>query len=427
MIIVFIHQNFPAQYLHLVHHLARQPGHRIYFMTQENQHEIVGVSKLVYSPVVPPVSTCHAYTATFDTAVRTGLAVAELCETLRDACIVPDIVVGHSGWGETLFVKQVFPGVPLLSYFEFFYHPEGADVGFDPEFAPRSAGDIARLQVRNTVNRLSFAQSDWGHTATAWQRSLFPAAMQAAISPLHEGVDTERVRPDPDAWIQLAREGAVLTCADQVITYVARNLEPYRGFHIFMRALPQILRRCPAAHVLIVGGNGLSYSEPPPYGSTYREMLLAELGDAIDLSRVHFLGQVPYQTYINVLQVSTVHVHLTYPFVLSWSFLEAMSAGCLVIGSSTAPVMEVLRDGENGLAVDFFAIDQLCDLVEEALNHPDRMRSLRDAARATAIRDFDLRTVTLPRWEALLDTLANGRFPDGLPPELGLAIELGLR
>lgn len=427
MIAVFIHQNFPAQYLHIVHRLAKESKNEVYFITQESRNEIPGVRKLVYRPVVPPVSTCHAYTAAFDKAVRNGTAVMEVCRLLRENGIVPDIVVGHSGWGETMFVKEVFPDVPLLSYFEFFYYPAGADVGFDPEFSPSSPGDSARLLVRNTVNRLSFAGSDWGHTATTWQRSLFPAIMQARISPLHEGIDTCRIKPDPDAWLQLAREGVRLTRADQIITYVSRNLEPYRGFHIFMRSLPELLRRCPEAHVLIVGGDGLSYSEPPPYGSTYREMLLAEVGDQLDLDRVHFLGQIPHDIYLNVLQISSVHVHLTYPFVLSWSFLEAMAAGCLIVGSATPPVLEVLEDRKNGLTVDFFAMNEISDRVEEVLSHPDRMQSLRDAARAKAVQEFDVQAVTLPRWDQLLRDLAEQRFPIELPPDQGLATQINQR
>jgi glycosyltransferase involved in cell wall biosynthesis len=427
MIFIFIHQNFPAQYLHIVRRLAKQPGNQVYFVTQENHNEIPGVRKLIYKPNLPPVSTCHRYTVTFDTAVRTGTAVADMCRSLRDSGLVPDIVIGHCGWGETLFVKGVFPDAPLLSYFEFFYHPQGVDVGFDPEFAPRVADDCARLQIRNTVNRLSFAESDWGHTATAWQRSLFPAAMQARISSLHEGVDTGRIRPDSTAWIRLARENTFLSKSDEVVTYVSRNLEPYRGFHIFMRALPEMLRRRPRLHVLIVGGDGLSYSDPPPYASTYREMLLAEVGAKLDLDRVHFLGQVPYDAYVNVLQVSSVHVHLTYPFVLSWSFLEAMSAGCLIVGSATPPVLEVLRDKQNGLAVNFFSTSEICDCVERVLDHPDRMQALRDAARATAIRDFDVKAVTLPRWNQLLNALAERRFPREQPPDQGLATQVNQR
>lgn len=388
---------------------------------------MAGIRKLVYTPAFQAVSTCHPYATTFDSAVRTGTAVMQTCLRLREEGIIPDIVIGHCGWGETLFVKEAFPDVPVLSYFEFFYFPQGADVGFDSEFAPCTSGDRARLQVRNAVSRLSFAESDWGHTATKWQRSLFPVAMQERISCLHEGVDTEKVLPDSSAWIQLARENIRLTRADRVITYVARNLEPYRGFHIFMRALPEILTRCPDVHVLIVGGDGLSYSDPPPYGATYREMMLAEVGDKLELNRVHFLGQVPYETYLNVLQVSTVHIHLTYPFVLSWSFLEAMSAGCLVLASATSPVLEVLRDRENGLAVDFFAINDLCDRVEEVLNHPDQMHALRDAARTTAITNFDVHTVTLPLWEKLVKTLVGRRFPAKQPPDRGLAMQVNQR
>ncbi|HUD65082.1 MAG TPA: glycosyltransferase family 4 protein [Candidatus Sulfotelmatobacter sp.] len=427
MIVVFIHQNFPAQYLHIASRLAKQPGNQVYFITQENHNKIPGIRKLVYQPDLPAASTCHAYTVAIDAAVRTGTAVAAVCGSLRQQGIVPDVVVGHCGWGETLFVKDVFPDVPLLSYFEFFYYSRGADVGFDPEFAPLSEGDGARLRIRNTVNRLSFAGSDWGHTATSWQRSLFPVAMQARITSVHEGVDTERVRPDPSAWIRLARENIVLSHEDEVVTYVSRNLEPYRGFHMFMRALPEILRRRPRAHALIVGGDGLSYSEPPPYGGTYREMLLAEVGKRLDLDRVHFLGQVPYETYANVLQVSSVHVHLTYPFVLSWSFVEAMAAGCLVVGSATPPVAEALRDRENGLAVDFFSTDEICDRVDEVLDHPDRMQALRDAARETAIRKFDANTVTLPRWHQLLTSLVERQLPLEEPPDPGLAVEMNQR
>ncbi len=427
MIVVFIHQNFPGQYVHLAQHLAKSPEHRVYFITQVEHKELPGVIKLVYKPDQAAASNCHPYTATLDLAVRNGLAVANVCRRMRERGIVPDILVGHCGWGETLFVKQVFPATTLLSNFEFFYHPTGADVGFDPEFASRRPDDGSRLQVRNAVNRMSFAASDWGHTATAWQRSLFPVAMQPEISLIHEGVDTERHRPEKSAWLRLARENVVLTRDDEIITYSARNLEPYRGFHIFMRALPEILRRRPRAHILIVGGDGASYGELPPRGGCFRQMILDELGHLLDPARVHFLGHVPYDVYCNVLQVSSVHVYLSYPFVLSWSLIEAMSAGCLILASSTAPVEEVIRDRQNGLMFDFFSSEAICDRVDEVFDHPDRMQHIRDAARATAIRDFDLDGNILPRWVDLIQTLAAGRRPAAARPSAGLATRLGLR
>jgi glycosyltransferase involved in cell wall biosynthesis len=427
MIVVFIHQHFPGQYQHIAAHLAAQARHSVYFITESARNALPGVHKLVYYPNLAHRLNCHSYTAVLDHAVRRGLAVAEVLRGLRDSGVTPDIIVGHSGWGETLHVKDVFPDVPLLSYFEFFYHPRGADVGFDREFAPACEEDGARLRVHNAIGRMSFAASDWGHTASEWQRSLFPVQMQMRISALHEGIDTDLVRPEPASWLRLERRNIVLSRADEVITYIARNLEPYRGFHIFMRALPEILRRRPRAHALIVGGDAVSYGAPPAKGRCYREVFLQELGSRLDLDRVHFLGSVPYTTYLNVLQISAVHVHLTYPFVPSWSLLETMSAGCLVIGSATPPVLEWLRDGENGLVVDFFSMTALCDRVEEALEHRDRMQLLRLAARATAVDKLDLRMQILPRWTKLLEALCERDWPPQQPPVDGLATQLDLR
>jgi glycosyltransferase involved in cell wall biosynthesis len=411
---LFIHQNFPAQYRHIVRHLADQPGHEIYFITQPNQNAMVGVQKVTYPKDQRGPVNCHAYAVEIERAIHTGATVAEVCRGLRDRGFRPDLIVGHSGWGETLFVKEVFPDVPLLANFEFFYHAHGVDVDFDPEFAS-IFNEPARLLTRNAINLMAFQSADWGHSATQWQRSLHPPEMRSRISVLHEGVDTKLARPNPRARFTLPESGRVLTRRDEVVTYVARNLEPYRGFHIFMRALPQLLRRRKHAQVVIVGGDGVSYGTPPPPRSTFRELLLQELGAKLDLERVHFLGLLEYRAYLSLLQVSSVHVYLTYPFVLSWSFIEAMACGCLIVGSATPPVLEVLRDGNNGLTVDFFAHKQLARRIEAALAEPERMQGLRKAARATALAQFDLKRLLLPRWNALFDDLINGRRP-AVPP-----------
>jgi glycosyltransferase involved in cell wall biosynthesis len=235
--------------------------------------------------------------------------------------------------------------------------------------------------------------------------------MQQRISVLHEGVDTTLACPDPNARFTLPGSGKVLTCGDEVVTYVARNLEPYRGFHIFMRSLPQLLRRRPRAQVVIVGGDGVSYGAPAPPRSTFREMMLQEVGKKLDLKRVHFLGMLDYHDYLRLLQVSSCHVYLTYPFVLSWSFIEAMASGCLIVASNTAPVLEVLREGENGLGVDFFAQRQISQRIEAALADPQAMQPLRSGARATALEQFDLKRVLLPRWSMLFEDLIHGRRP----------------
>lgn len=408
MIYLFIHQNFPGQYRHLARHFADQPGNSVYFITQPNKNQMLRVTTLVYTPDKPERNGCHPFTVEIDAGIRTGLAVAKVCRSLQRQGVRPDIIIGHNGWGETLFVKDVFPDVPLLAYFEFFYHSRGVDVGFDPEFAT-IFGDPMHLRTRNAVNLMGFDAADWGNTPTYWQRSVYPPEMRRRISVVHEGVDTSLVRPDDDAWFRVGDQ--VLTRDDEVITYVARNLEPYRGFHIFMRALAEIQRRRSRCRALVVGGDGVSYGYPTLPGTTYRETMLRELDGKLDLSRVHFLGQVPYEIYVNLLQVSSVHIYLTYPFVLSWSFIEAMAAGCLMIGSNTPPVLEAIEDRINGLVVDFFSPSAIADGVDEVFEHVDRMQVLRQRARQTAQERFDLKTRQLPRWKQLISEIIAGRRP----------------
>jgi glycosyltransferase involved in cell wall biosynthesis len=415
---LFVHQNFPGQYRHIVQHLSQDRRNRIFFITQPNDNVMDRVNKIIYPKDERTHVNCHAYAVELERAIHTGAAVAEVCKGLREQRFVPDLIVGHSGWGETLFLKDVFPDVPILANFEFYYHTQGVDVGFDPEFVS-IFNDPSSLRTRNAVNLLAFQSADWGHSATQWQRSLYPAEMRVRLTALHEGVDTDIVCPNPRANFTLPDSGTVLTRRDEVITYVARNLEPYRGFHVFMRALPKLLRRRPRAEVVIVGGSGVSYGAPPPPRSTFREMMLQELGDSLDQRRVHFVGKLDYFSYLSLLQISSAHVYLTYPFVLSWSFIEALAAGCLVIGSTTPPVMEVLKNGRNGLTVNFFDHDALCKKVEFALDNPERMKALRQAARATAVSQFDLKRVLLPRWRTLFRDVIAGRRPKSGSNESG--------
>lgn len=408
---LFIHQNFPGQYRHLVRHLANQRQHRVRFVTQPNDNAMPSVEKVVYAKDQRGVINCHKYALEVDRAIHTGAVVADVCRELRNTGYHPDLIVGHGGWGETLFVKDVFPDVPLLVNFEFFYHARGVDVGFDPEFIS-IFHEPSHLRARNATNLLAFEATDWGHSATQWQRNLYPPELRSRISVLHEGVDTDVACPNEEAKFLLPDLRRTLCRRDEVVTYVARNLEPYRGFHIFMRALPQLLRRRKRAQVVIAGGDSVSYGAPAPPLSTFREMMLKELGAELDLNRVHFVGTLDYRDYISLLQISSAHVYLTYPFVLSWSFIEAMACGCAIVASATPPVMEVLRDGRNGYAIDFFSHRALADRIEDMLAHRVATATVREGARTTATRDFDLKRVILPRWNSLFADLIAGRRPD---------------
>jgi len=315
------------------------------------------------------------------------------------------VMLAHNGWGELWYLKEVFPDTPLIGYFEFFYQHHGADVGFEP--GPPLIFDVGpRIRTKNIGNLLALNAADYGQCPTRWQKSLYPKEYQSKLHIVHEGIDTVAVAPDAAARFAIPGTDIELTLEDDVVTYVARNLEPYRGFPSFMRSLPAILAARPKARVLVVGGDDVSYGTRPADGKTFRELMLAELGDAIDLQRVHFLGKVPYSSFVRILQVSTVHVYLTYPFVLSWSMLEAMSAGCLIVGSRTQPVEEVITDGENGLLVDIFDPQEIAQRVIDALADRQAFAAIRAKARRTIVENYDLRTICLPAQLRLLKMAA---------------------
>jgi glycosyltransferase involved in cell wall biosynthesis len=391
---LFAHQNFPGQYLHLVRHLAATPDNEVVFLTQRRDATIPGVRKIVYAPARKPARSTHHYLQETEAGVLNAQAVARIALDLKDAGFTPDVMLGHNGWGEIWYLKDVFPRSPLIGYFEFFYRAEGADVGFARDEA-QIFDTLPRVRTKNVGNLLGLDAADWGQCPTEWQRSTYPRSYHDKIRVIHEGIDTDLMRPDPDAKLTLSGK-IELTRNNEVVTYVARNLEPYRGFPSFMHSLPAVLSARPNAHVVIVGGDEVSYGSRLPVGKTYRKLLTTELGDSVDWSRVHFLGKVPYSTYLNVLQVSSVHVYLTYPFVLSWSMLEAMATGCLVIGSRTQPVEEVIQHGTNGILVDIFSPDEIAARVVETLSAPGDFTEMRRAARATVVDRFDLRRICLP-------------------------------
>lgn len=387
MNILFIHQNFPGQFRHIAQSLVDEGGHQVLSLCEAHAPGMQGVQRMEYKPARAATQGVHAYLAPVEEHVIRGQSVARALLHLKEKGYRPDIIVAHMGWGEAIYPKDIYPDVPLVTFFEFFYQTTGADAGFDPEY-PLALDDFLRIRTKNITNLLSLHAADIGISPTAWQRSLYPQEYQHKIRLIHEGINTDAARPDPTAWLQLG-SGLRLTRKDEVVTYVSRNLEPYRGFHILMRSLPEILRRRPKCHVLIVGGDDVSYGRKLPPGETYRARLLQEI-PGLDLGRMHFLGKLPYQQYLRVLQVSAAHIYLTVPFVLSWSMLEAMSAGCLVIGSRTAPVEEVIRHEENGLLVDFFSGEQLADAIDRVFAAPDQLQPMRDAARATIIERYPL-------------------------------------
>ena len=383
-------------------------GHEVRALTVQGNARQSGVPTLYYAFTAEPVDrvACRlgrSYTEYSDRGVR----VARACLKLRqDSGYVPDVIFGHSGWGETLFLKEVWPEAKLIVYAEFYYRGRGADVGFDTEFVPCSFDQQLIAQGRAAHLGQSLLHADAGLAPTQWQASTYPPALRRMITTIFDGVDTQVLCPDPAARLTLPG-GREIRAGDEVLTFVNRSLEPYRGYHSFMRALPAVMAARPDAQVVIVGAEGTSYGAPPRGGGSWKELFLNEVRDRLDMSRLHFLGRVPYGDFVRLLQISRAHAYLTYPFVLSWSMMEAMGAGALVIGSDTAPVREMIRHGENGLLVDFFDIEGWSRILTEALADPARFAPLRVAARQMVVENYDLHRVCLPK---LID------FAEGFAP-----------
>ena len=405
MKILFIHQNFPGQFKFLAPALVQQ-GHNVQAMTMQKlaadapgSATAHGVTLIPYEPSMGSTANIHPWVVDFESKIIRAEGCFRAALKLKAQGFTPDVIIAHPGWGESLFLKEVWPDAKLGIYCEFFYHPQGADVDFDAEFLGSDEGDVCKLRLKNLNNLLHFDVADAGISPTHWQASTFPEPFRSRIAVVHDGIDTHVVAPNRKASLTL-NSNIVLTPQDEVITFVNRNLEPYRGYHIFMRALPEILKHRPRARVLIVGGDEVSYGAQPPKGATWKSIFVSEVRPQIsdaDWSRVHFLGTIPYNQFITMLQLSTLHVYLTYPFVLSWSLLEAMSVGCAIVASDTQPLHEAIKHDQTGRLVNFFDVSKFTNEVCALLDDPKSCARLGKNAREFAQANYDLKTVCLPR------------------------------
>ncbi|MDL2291388.1 glycosyltransferase, partial [Desulfovibrio sp. OttesenSCG-928-F20] len=453
MKVLFIHQNFPGQYLHLAQYLHNL-GHEVVGLGEtdniKKRGAINGITTIGYPAPQGSGQQTHHYLLSTEAAVRRGQNVVRALLEIKAKHFTPDVISLHPGWGEGLFVRDVFPHTPIAMFCEYYFRAGQADLGFDPEF-PQSPDWSFSIRIRNTAQVMSLITANVGLSPTQWQASRYPDFIRRNMVVAHDGVNTDYMTPDasdsltiqpldtpgdsrlvdyppfvenPAQGVSAGDAAAQATLApaqalgppitlgvgDKVITYTGRNLEPYRGVHIFLRALPELQRRHPDAHVLIIGHDGVSYSPALPEGETYKAKYLAELKGRIDLSRVHFLGRIPYMALRSAFRISSAHVYLTYPFVLSWSMLEAMSCEALLVASDTPPVREMISHGENGLLFDFFDTNKLVDSLDAALNKPEQFRDLRKKARIFVEEHFRLEKC-LQTQLSLLEALAGGRYP----------------
>lgn len=408
MRVLFLHNNFPAQYRYVASALAADPKNEIVFGTTNPDGSLTNVRKMMYkaSRAVQPAT--HHYVRNLEEAVLNGQAVYRAARELKREGFIPDVVCGHSGWGPTLYMKDVFPKTKLIGYFEWFYHARGTDADFiDPTSI--TLDDECRIRTRNAAILLDLAQCDAGVSPTEFQRSQFPLPFRERLTCLHDGIDVNFFAPEP--YSRLVVPNLDLSHVDEIVTYATRGMEPYRGFPQFMQAVALLHKRRPSVHAVVVGDDRVAYGRKLPQGQSYKKKMLAELPD-LDHKRLHFTGPLPYVHYRQVLRSSAAHVYFTVPFVLSWSLMESLACGSLVIGSDTPPVREMITDGVNGLLVDFFSPEKLADRMEEALDNRDQLRPLRAAARQSIVERYALQDLLIKHVDLIKDVAAGKTWND---------------
>lgn len=387
---LFIHQNFPGQYLHIIRHLQEDPTNDVVFITEPNVNLINGVRRVVYEVGHKARSDIHAAAREMELGAHRADRVADAARKLKVLGFTPDIIIGHHGWGEMLNLVDVWPDVPLLGYFEFYYHTSGYDVNFDPEF-PMPENFQSGVRAMNMINHLALALDQHGQSPTLFQRNAYPEWAQPKIKLLPECTRLDICKPDPASrTTRLSIGDFHIDSGDRLITYVARNLEPYRGFHTVIRALPAILRARPDVKVVMLGGDETSYGPKLATGS-WKDYFVRQLNGDYDASRVLMPGQVDYDVHIKLLQRSDAHVYLTYPFVASWSLREALACGCAVIAADVESVAEFITHGKNGLLTPALDPAKLAEQVLHLLETPRLVQRLRKGARRYAKTHLDMK------------------------------------
>ncbi len=414
MHVLYVHQNFPAQFGHIAGHLVSQHGYRCTFVSNTPAGEVGGIRKIEYKPTGGATKQNHFCSRTFENTIWHCDAVYKALE--REPA--PDLIVGHSGFGSTLFLRDLWPDAPVINLFEYYYRPHHADSDMDFRHDlkwPVPVEKYQRARARNAMILLDLQNCQAGYTPTGYQRSTFPDEYQSKLSTIFDGIDRSLyhsfdgdLRPTSDKRPPRTVPGVDLPAGAKVVTYVSRGFESMRGFDIFLKAADLLCREMPDAHVLVIGTDQISYGGDESYldGKTsFKEWTLAQ--GNYDLSRIHFVGRVPPTDLARVLASTDVHVYLTVPFVLSWSLMNAMSCGAVVVASDTAPVREMIQHGRNGLLCDFFDPQAFADTIATVLRDPAAHRTLGDAAEELINERYSL-TAVLPEMLKLYEAVANG-------------------
>lgn len=408
MKILFMHNNFPGQYRRIAGFLSKKPNMKMFVATLESNSQKYSINDVRYKPHREATKKIHPALMTTEQAVIMGQAAYKTLLEAKAKGLNPDIILSHSGWGANMFLKDIFPDAKLLTYYEWYYHSIGSDGDFLKKNAYDPNGKM-RIRMKNTPILQDLAAMDWGQSPTLFQHSKLPEVFRKRVSVLHDGVDTQFFQPEENVSVQIGDK--TLTSDDEVITYVARGMESYRGFPQFMEAVSKLQKLRPNLHAVVLGNDRVAYGSTRRDGRSYKEWALDEF--EFDMDRLHMPGLQPLTTFKQLMQLTSAHVYLTVPFVLSWSLMEAMSTGALIVGSDTEPVREVVTDGENGILVDFFDVDALVAKLCHILDNKADYHPLKEKARETILAQYDTKDL-LPKYWKLIQSVANGSQVEGV-------------
>ena len=402
MKILFMHNNFPGQYRRITKFLAPKKKVKMFAATLESNQQKFPQKRVDYKPHREARKNIHPALIATERATIMGQAAYSALLASKKKGFRPDVIMSHSGWGANMFLKDLFPDSKLLTYYEWYYHSHNSDGDFLKK-QPFDPNGEMRIRMKNTPILQDMAAMDWGQCPTNFQHSKFPDIVKDRISVLHDGVDTLFFRPEAKATVTIG--DVTLTEDDEVITYVARGMEPYRGFPQFMELVSRLQKQRPNLHAIVLGNDRVAYGAERSDGKTYKEAALEKFD--FDMSRLHMPGLQPLNVFRDMMRITSAHVYFTVPFVLSWSLMEAMSTGALILGSDTKPVREMIKDGHNGVLVDFFDTDDQISKLCHILDNKAEYQPLRDQARQSILADYDTKNL-LPKYWKLIQSVANG-------------------
>ena len=414
MDVLFLHGNYPGQFWHLAEGMGRQPSNRVVFLTNRSDpesHHLSGVSVRRYVPHRRVTQAGHVYLRSSEAAVLAGQAVVRTLSELLNEGFRPRLVIGHGGNGLLLFLRQLLPNSCLVGYFEWWFNDPQAPWVFGSD----SLDGRMRMVCRNGITLQELELCDLAVTPTAWQRSQFPLAQQQRLQVVFDGVDTSLFRPEPwsghvDLHGDAAEQPLRLQAEARILSYATRGMEPLRGFPEFMQMLPALMQRFSDLEVVVAGRDRVAYSySAPNHGGSWKKRLLAELGDKLDRSRLHFTGLLNYGDYVRLLQRSDLHAMFSRPYVTSWGLFQAAACGTKLMVNHDPSIDYVLANQQ----VVRVNLDQPQQLQASAVEWLEGAFERRNIKRVSMLQpEWELNTC-LEQWQKLLNQALTAQLASG--------------